>query len=84
MNIFTLTIVSDSKTLFNGPAIYCRVTTLSGSMGFEANHEPFLGTLQEGSSIQIKDASLKEKEITIASGMFIFKDNTCTISALQA
>ena len=53
-------------------------------MGFEANHEPFLGTLQEGSSIQIKDASLKEKEITIASGMFIFKDNTCTISALQA
>ncbi len=83
MDTFKLVIVSDSKTLFSGEALYCSVTTQSGSMGFEANHEPFLCILQEGSAIQIRDASSKETEISIAGGMFRFKDNTCTISALQ-
>lgn len=51
-------------------------------MGFEADHEPFLCTLQEGSIIQIRDASAKEKEVEIESGMLRFKENICTISAL--
>ncbi len=83
MQMFTLTIVTDSITLFNGPALYCSVTTLSGSMGFEANHEPFLCTLQEGSTLRIKDASSKETEIIIDTGLLSFKDNSCTITALQ-
>ena len=82
MQTFTLTIVSDSKTRFNGPALYCSVTTLSGSMGFEANHEPFLCTLKEGSAIQVKDAASKETEITIANGMLSFKNNSCIVTVL--
>ena len=83
MKTFTLTVISDSKTLFSGQALYCSVTTPSGSMGFEANHEPFLCTLQEGSIIQIRDVSAKETEVEIESGMLSFKDNVCTITVLK-
>ncbi len=83
MKTFTLTVISDSKTLFSGQALYCSVTTSSGSMGFEANHEPFLCTLQEDSNIQIRDVSAKETEVEIESGMLSFKDNACTISVLK-
>ncbi len=51
-------------------------------MGFEANHEPFLCTLKEGSAIQVKDAASKETEITIANGMLSFKNNSCIVTVL--
>jgi len=82
VDTFKLTIVSDSKTLYSGQAVFCSITTLSGSMGFEANHEPFLCTLKEGSAIQVKDAASKETEITIANGMLSFKNNSCIVTVL--
>jgi F0F1-type ATP synthase epsilon subunit len=84
MKSFRLVVVTDTKTLFSGEALYCSVTTPSGSMGFEADHEPFLCTLQPGSVIQIKDASAKETEAAsgIESGFLSFKDNICRITVL--
>ena len=83
MKTFKLIVISDSKTLFSGKILYCSVRTPSGSMGFEANHEPFLTTLEEGSDIEVKDASSKTTTLTIEKGLFSFRDNLCTITVLQ-
>jgi len=83
MNTFKLLITSDSKTLFSGEALYCSVTTLSGSMGFEANHEPFICTLKPGSDIRLKDAASGETVLQIDGGMLSFKNNICTVTVLQ-
>jgi len=82
MKTFSLTVVSESKTLFSGQAVYCSVITPSGSMGFEANHESFLCTLQEDSTIHIRDVSSRETEVSVQSGLLSFKDNTCTVTVL--
>ncbi len=80
MKTFTLTVVSDSKIIFSGLAIYCRVKTLSGEIGFEAFHEPFLGVLSSKSEISFHNKSRVEKSINIKSGIIIFENNSCTIT----
>ena len=82
MDTFKLVITSDSKTLFSGEAFYCSVTTPSGSMGFEANHEPFLCTLKRGSDILVKDPSSGEKDFQVVGGMLSFKNNSCIVTVL--
>ena len=80
MKTFTLTIISDSKIIFSGHASYCGVTTLFGSLGLEAFHEPFFGVLRENSDITYTDSSGGSFTVTIESGILSFKDNTCTVT----
>lgn len=80
MKTFTLCIVSDSKIIYSGLALYCGVATLSGSLGFEANHEAFLGVLKENSDITYTVSSGSNSTVTVDSGMISFKNNTCTVT----
>lgn len=82
METFTLNIVADTKTVFSAPARYCKVTTLSGSMGFEASHESFLGVLMEDSEISYSDSAGNNYSVTLESGIISFKNNTCTITGV--
>lgn len=79
MKSFTLVIVSDSQTIFSGEAHYCGVTTLSGSLGLEAFHEPFIGVLQENSRISFTDSGGEDSSLIMQSGVLLFQNNTCTI-----
>ncbi len=80
MKVFSLLIISESKSLFSGQAAYCGVTTQVGSLGLEANHEPMIGILKEGSNINYTDDTGKNSSVIIKNGMFMFKDNTCAIT----
>ncbi len=80
MKTFPLTIVSDMEIIFSGQVRYCGVTTYSGSIGFEADHEPFIGVLRKETDLDIVDADSKERTVKIESGMLSFKDNSCTIT----
>ena len=79
MNLFKLRVISDSEILFSGKVRYCGITTVSGSIGFEANHEPFLGILKPGSSIEYTDRNGTKNNIPIEDGMFKFTDNSCSV-----
>ncbi len=81
METFDLTIVSDSKILYAGSALYCGVTTLKGSIGFEAFHEPFIGILKDGSSITYLNSSKNENNLAVKDGIVSFENNICTITA---
>ncbi|MBU1043575.1 MAG: hypothetical protein KJ915_04155 [Candidatus Omnitrophica bacterium] len=79
MNTFNLSISAYNAVLYNGRAVYCGITTIDGSLGFEAQHEPMLSVLKENSAISYKDAQGMEKTIQIVNGMLCFKNNKCTI-----
>lgn len=79
MNTFKLTISAYNSIIQNGSVVYCGVTTLDGSLGFEARHEPALCVLKENSFIAYKDAYGVEKNIQIISGILSFKNNECVI-----
>ena len=81
MSLFELTIVSESEILFSGKAEYCGITTLTGSMGFEANHEAFTGILKPDSDVEYIDDSGNRRKVSIQDGIILFKDNFCTITA---
>ena len=80
MNTFSLTISTASKIYFSGAAVYCRVTTLKGAIGFEAHHENFFGVLADNSTIEYKDSSGEENSIDFKSGMISFQNNRCIIT----
>ncbi len=82
MNTFMLSILTDVKTIFSGQVEYCSIVTLSGSMGFEAFHEPFLGILQEKSELSYTDANGKKSTVKLESGIITFRNNTCTITGV--
>ena len=84
MNTFLLNIVMDSKTVFSDQASYCGVVVSSGSMGFEAGHEPFLGVLQEDSDVSYTDNSGAKSSVNLESGIISFKNNICTITGILA
>ena len=81
MRTFKLLIISSKETIFDGEAQCCRVVTDSGSMGFEAMHEPMVAILKKDTDIHIRDAEGKSSLVPIAEGILSFKDNTCTITA---
>ncbi|MBN2444100.1 MAG: F0F1 ATP synthase subunit epsilon [Spirochaetales bacterium] len=84
MTSFHLTITAPQYLIFNDPAVYCKVTTLSGSIGIEAHHEPFLALLKENSSVTYKDESGAEKSILLESGLLSFFNNKCNIAVSLA
>jgi F0F1-type ATP synthase epsilon subunit len=75
-----LTITAIDKSVFNHEAVYCRVVTPSGTIGFEARHEAFLAILKEHSTIMFKAPSGTETSLIVASGMLSFRDNKCLIT----
>ena len=79
MKTFELTVISEAKVHFKGRASHCGVTTLSGAIGFEADHEPFVGVLKPGSKIRYTGEEGGEKSLIIQDGMLSFKKNNCTI-----
>jgi F0F1-type ATP synthase epsilon subunit len=80
MTPFHLTITASDKLYFDDEAVYCNVTTPRGSLGIEANHEPFLAVLKENSTITYRDESGGEKSLTIENGLLSFLDNNCIIA----
>ena len=84
MKTFMLSIITDLKTIFSGQAEYCSIVTVSGSMGFEAYHEPFLGVLQDNSELSYTDSNGKIYTVALESGIISFKDNACTITGIIA
>ncbi len=79
MNTFKLTISAYNIIIYNGPAVYCGITTLEGSLGLKARHEPIISVLKENSMISYKNSARVEKHLQIKSGMLSFKNNQCTI-----
>jgi F0F1-type ATP synthase epsilon subunit len=79
MNTFKLKISAYNAIVFNSSVVYCGITTLDGSLGFEAGHESALCVLKENSVIYYKDAHGAEKSIQILSGLLSFKNNECVI-----
>ncbi len=81
MKTFTLTIVTDSKTIYSASALYCSVDTYDGSIGFEAFHEPFFGVLKDGSQIVYKTGGKGDEfSVKVKSGIVSFLNNTCTLT----
>ena len=79
MSTFSLTIISETSRLFSGKVSYCVAITMTGSIGFEARHEPFIGVLKQGSEIRYTDASGNENTVSIDEGLLTFKNNECTV-----
>ena len=82
MKTFMLSIVTDSKIVFSSQAEYCSIVTVSGSMGFEAYHEPFLGVLQDNSELSYTDGNGKNYTVVLESGIISFENNACTITGI--
>ncbi len=79
MKTFDLTLLTSQEVIFKGRAAYCGAVTLSGSIGFEADHEPFLGILQPESEIHYRENEKPDHTVKIADGMITFRNNCCTI-----
>jgi len=76
---FTLTIVAKDTVAFNGKAQSCRIDGLTGSRGFEANHEPFLTVLNSPSVVEYVTESGKTTKLRVASGLASFARNVCSL-----
>jgi len=79
MNTFMLSMVTDTRIIYSGQAGYCKLRTLSGSIGFEAFHEPFLGILEDNSIVSYTDTTGRVFSQTLESGIISFRNNICTI-----
>ncbi len=79
MSTFTLSIISDTKIIYSGKVRYCGIVTISGSIGFEANHEPFMGILKPGSEIEYINENGAGETVSVEDGMLKFIDNKCSI-----
>lgn len=82
MNTFNLKIVSIDKLILDESVTDCIVETSKGKIGFKAHHEAFVSTLEKNSKIEYRLESGEKKDVEIASGLFAFKDNSCTLLAL--
>jgi len=81
MRTFKLFIMTQEQSLFNGEARYCRITTSTGSIGFEAMHEPMIAVLKKNTEIHVKNAAGSNRIIAVSEGILSFKSNTCSITA---
>ncbi len=79
MSTFTLSIISDTKIIYSGKVRYCGIVSINGAIGFEANHEPFMGILKPGSEIEYIDENGTGETVTVEDGMLKFTDNQCSI-----
>lgn len=80
MNCFNLKIISLNKLIFNGSARHCLISAKSGSMGFEARHEPFVSVLEDNSKIVFQPESGNSESIEVQNGLIAFKNNNCLIT----
>ncbi len=80
MTRFNLVISAVAKIVYSGAAEYCGVTTLSGSIGFKANHEAFTGVLQPDSEVEYIDKNGDSKKVAVLDGIISFKNNSCTVT----
>ena len=80
MRTFKLLIISADEAIFDGEAQCCRIVTDSGSIGFEAMHEPMITVLKKNTDIHVRDAEGKSRLIPAAEGILSFKDNACSIT----
>ena len=80
MEIFKLMILEEKKIHFAGSAVYGRISTPTGSIGFEARHEGFIGTLLPGSEIKYRKPDGQESVLPVQWGVLLFRDNQCTIT----
>ena len=81
MRTFKLLIITSNEAIFDNEAQCCRIITDSGSIGFEAMHEPMIAVLRKNTDIHVRDAEGKSRLIPAAEGILSFKDNTCSITA---
>ena len=79
MHTFHTRIATLDKTLHEGEAVHCRVRTEIGSLGFKARHEPFLASLEPGSSVELRDVAGKTHTFPVHEGLLNFRDNRCLI-----
>ncbi|MDC7126593.1 MAG: hypothetical protein PQJ46_13560 [Spirochaetales bacterium] len=77
---FQLKILEEDKTVYSGKAKYLSAVTSSGSIGFEAMHEGFAGTLASGSILGFKTKDGESRELTVNWGVLLFHDNKCTVT----
>ena len=82
MNSFNFKIVSFDKLVLDESVKSCTVFTPKGKIGFKAHHEAFVSTLKENSVVEYQLESGEVRDVTVANGLFSFKDNTCTLLAL--
>ena len=78
MSNFNLKIVSFDETIIDDSIEFCSITTLTGKMGFEARHEPFISILKENSSITYRTNDKKEFIVEIVNGLFTFQDGAAS------
>jgi len=81
MRTFKLLIITPDQAIFDGEAQYCGITTDTGSIGFEAMHEPMIAVLRNNTEIHLRDTAGSSKLIPVTEGILSFRDNTCTITA---
>lgn len=79
MRTFKLIIVAPEQVLFDGEVQYCGITDNSGSIGYEAMHEPMIAVLKNNTDIKVRDSAGIEKLIPVAEGILSFKQNICSI-----
>jgi len=80
METFKLMVLDEKKIHFSGPVTYCGVMTPNGSIGFQARHEGFIGTLQPGSEIKYQKPDGQESALSVQWGVLLFRENQCTIT----
>lgn len=80
MRTFRLIISNWDKTIFNGNAEYCGVTTQVGNIGIEARHEAMAAILAENSEIIYRNENGDEATFPVQSGMLSFENNRCVIT----
>ncbi|MFO7936896.1 MAG: F0F1 ATP synthase subunit epsilon [Kiritimatiellia bacterium] len=81
MKSFKLSVRTPEKSLFEGDALYCGITTDIGSIGFKAMHEPMIAVLKNNSEVIIKDEVGNGRRLNVKDGILTFKNNTCSIAA---
>lgn len=80
MKVFELVIATERKIIYKGKSSYCGVTTLSGAIGFEADHEPFAAILRPGTEIVFDRMDKGRDSLTIEDGTVVFRDNRCVLT----
>ena len=75
MREFKLLIVSPDKTLYDGSAVYCCLTTTEGQIGVKAYHEPFMAVIKDGTTFLYRTPEGEDHEFTVHSGLFSFRKN---------
>jgi len=81
MRTFKLLIITPEKAIFDDDAQCCRIITDTGSIGFEAMHEPMIAVLKQNTDITVRDTTGNSRLFPVTEGILSFKNNTCSITA---